>query len=133
MNRVGDVMAHTRRYAFKGVGRLARDAGISPAALSRIINGEINPSALMVSRLANALERELGLRIDPRDLVAEEGRFLRRFACDLCGCRGCLPESAIDEYGETRKAFVGIKPGRWVTSRYPRGYEITETGGNHAD
>lgn len=122
VNRFGDVAAHTTRYAFKGVARLARDAGVSPSAVSRLINGKMNPSFLMVARITGALERELGYRIDPRDLVAENGEFLRRYACDLIdGCRGCLPESATDEFGDTKEAFKGIEPGRWVTSRYPAG------------
>lgn len=123
VNRVGDVMAHTTRYAFKGVARLARDAGVSPSAVSRLINGRMNPSFLMVARVADALEREVGRPIDPRDLVAESGRFRTRFACDLTACRGCLPESATDEFGDLKQAFYGIEPGRWVSSRHPRGYE----------
>lgn len=135
VNRVSDVMAHTTRYAFKGVARLARDSGVSPSAVSRLINGRMNPSFLMVARIATALEKELGCRIDPRELVAERGRFPTRHACDLVdGCRGCLPESATDEHGDLKRAFYGIEPGRWVTSRHPRGYEVTEDeGGDDED
>lgn len=133
INRVSDLMAHTTRYAFKGVARLARDAGVSPSAVSRLINGRMNPSFLMVARIAGALEKELGYRIDPRELVAESGRFPTRHACDLVdGCRGCLPDSATDEYGDLKRAFYGVEPGKWVTSRFPRGYEgaTIEEGGN---
>lgn len=123
VNRVSDVMAHTTRYAFKGVARLARDAGVSPSAVSRLINGRMNPSFLMVARIADALERELGFRIDPRELVAEGGRFPTRHACELARCRGCLPECATDEFGDVKRAFYGVEPGGWVTSRFPRGCE----------
>lgn len=127
VTRIGDVMSHLTRYGFKSLARLARDAGVSRSAVSRLISGERNPSFLVVARITEALERELGHRIDPRELVAEYGRFPTRYACDLIGgCRGCLPESATDEYGDTKRAFEGVRPGQWVTSRYPRGYEVTE-------
>ena len=135
VNRFGDVADHTTRYAFNGVSKLARDAGVTPSAVSRLVNGKMNPSFLMVARITDALERELGYRIDPRDLIAENGRFLTRYACDLIdGCRGCLPDAATDEYGDRKRAFEGIKPGQWVTSRHPRGYEVSaQEGGNDAE
>lgn len=135
VNRLGDVAAHTTRYAFKGVARLARDAGVSPSAVSRLLNGKMNPSFAMVARLTGALERELGYRIDPRDLVAENGAFPTRHVCDLVvGCRGCLPECATDEFGDLKRAFYGVEPGRWVTSRHPHGIETDqEEGGDHED
>lgn len=123
VTRLGDVMAHTTRYAFKGVKRLAHDAGVSPSAVSRLMGGKTNPSFLMVARIVDALERELGFPIDPRDLVAEGGNFRTRHSCDLCLCRGCLPDAATDEFGDLKQAFYGIEPGKWVTSRHPRGYE----------
>ena len=127
VNRIGDVMSHLTKYGFKSVGRLARDAGISPSTVSRLISGKLNPSFLVVVRITEALERQLGYRIDPRELIAEWGRFPTRFTCDLIdGCRGCLPESATDEYGNTKHAFDGVTPGRWVASRHPKGYEVTE-------
>lgn len=127
VNRIGDVMSHLTKYGFKSVGRLAADAGVSPSAVSRLINGKMNPSFLMVARITDALERQLGYRIDPRELVAEWGRFPTRFTCDLIdGCRGCIPEAATDEHGDTKRAFEGVRPGKWVTSRYPNGYEVTE-------
>lgn len=122
INRLTDVMVHSDRFAFKGVSRLAREAGVSPSSLSRLINGNINPSLILVARLTGVLEQEFGFRIDPRDLVAEEGHFLTPFVCDLVGCRGCLPDNARDEFGSLKPAFNTIKPGAWVTSRYPTGF-----------
>ncbi len=82
----------------------------------------------MVARLTYALERELGIHIDPRDLVAENGLFLTRFVCDLAACPGCLPERAIDEFGDLKSTFAGIQKGHWVTSKYPKGYESSKGG-----
>lgn len=127
VNRVADVMAHTSRYAFKGVPRLARDAGISRTSLSRVIHGRMNPSARLAARIATALEKEIGRPIDPRELFAERGEFPTRYTCDLVGCRGCLPDAATDEFGDLKSSFIGVEPGRWVTSRHPRGFS-TEGG-----
>jgi hypothetical protein len=128
VNRFGDVMDHTDRFAFWGISRLAEDARVSASAISRLVNGKMNPSFLMVARVTGALEKELGFHIDPRDLIAERGEFLTRFACDLAGCRrGCLPENAVDEFGDVKPAFAGVKPGNWVCSRYPKGYAQTGT------
>jgi transcriptional regulator with XRE-family HTH domain len=126
INRFADVMAHHNQFAFKGVSRLAHEAGVSPSSLSRLINGRMNPSFLMVARLTDALEHQFGFHIDPRDLVAENGRFPTRFTCSLVGCKGCLPERARDEFGATKQAYTDITPGHWVTSRFPMGYLLAE-------
>lgn len=122
INRIVDVMAHTKRYAFKGVPRLAKDAGIHRTTLTRVIYGQINPSARVVARIATALEREIGRSIDPREIFAENGDFPTRYTCDLVGCRGCLPDNATDEFGDLKSAFRDVKRGEWVTSRYPKGF-----------
>lgn len=122
INRLGDMMEHSGRFAFSGVTRLAFAAGVDPASVSRILSGRQNPTYLMVVRLTEALEKDLGFRIDPRDIFAEEGQFLTRFACDLCGCSGCLPRAAYDEFQRVKPEYQDIKPGAWVTSRYPLGF-----------
>lgn len=123
INRLADVMAHNDKFAFKGVRRLAKDAGVSPSSVSRLMNGKINPSFIFVARLTTALEKQFGFRIDPRDLVAENGQFLTRFACDLVGCRGCLPDNSHDEFGSLKETFIDVKPGEWITSRHPKGFK----------
>jgi transcriptional regulator with XRE-family HTH domain len=122
INRLGDVMAHLNRYMFKGVARLAFDAGVAPSTVSRLLHHRINPSFALVSRITDALERQLGVRIDPRDVFAEHGRFLTKYACDLVGCPGCLPEQAQDAFGNILPAFSDVEVGRWVTSTYPHGF-----------
>ena len=123
INRFGDVMAHTTRYAFNGIERLAKDARIHPSTLSKIIGHRMAPSFAIVQLLTDALERELGFRIDPREVIALEGGFLTPHVCDLVRCNGCLPECAHDEMGDLKARFAGVLPGTWVSSRYPNGYE----------
>jgi len=128
INRISDVMAHTPHYQFKGTGRLAEDARVDSSTISRLIHGQINPSFLLVARVTDALESQLGLKLDPRDLIVENGAFLTSFVCDLACCRGCLPSSALDEFGDRKNAFLGVNKGEWVTSRYPKGYLLTKGG-----
>ncbi len=123
INRFADVLDHIDRFAFKGAQRLAEDADVSPSTISRLINNKINPSFALVARVTAAIEKELGVRIDPRDLIAENGAFLTCSVCDLTACPGCLPDNAMDEFGETKPAFADVTPGTWVTSRYPKGFE----------
>lgn len=120
--RIADVMAHSKHLAFRGTTRLAFLAGVSPASISRIVNGKLNPSAAMLGRIASALEIDLGIPIDPRELIAEYGQFPTRFVCDLVGCPGCLPDNAYDEFGDKKPAYSNVKPGEWVTSRHPKGF-----------
>jgi transcriptional regulator with XRE-family HTH domain len=131
INRFTDVLAHHDKFAFKGVSRLAREARVSPASVSRLINGKMNPSFLMVARLTEALERHLGFRIDPRDLIAENGRFLEPFVCELMSCAGCLPEIATDEFGDIKPTYQDVKPGQWASSRHPKGFRTDEKGDIH--
>lgn len=127
INRLGDVMDHHDRFAFKGVTRLAHEAGVSPSSVSRLMHGKMNPSFLMVARLTEALERAYGCHIDPRDLIAENGKFVHRFCCDLVGCPGCLPDNAYDEFGDIKPTFRDVLPGKWASSRHPKG-AIKEKG-----
>ncbi|MEI7576404.1 MAG: hypothetical protein WCK51_05885 [Armatimonadota bacterium] len=122
INRIADVMAHLNRYMFKGTTRLAEDARVNPSTISRVLNNQLNPSFALVARITAAIESEFGIQIDPRNLVAENGDFLTPFTCDLMACKGCLPESPLDEFGDLKPAFTDVSKGKWVTSRYPKGF-----------
>ena len=126
VSRIADAALHLTPYQFWTVARLARDAGLSTSSVSRVLAGRQSPSFLLVARLTGAVERAAGRKIDPRELVAEDGAFATRHVCELMGCSGCLPENALDEFGDTKAAFEGVGIGEWVTSRHPRGYERTE-------
>lgn len=125
ISRLGDLMAHINRYQFNGVSRLAKDIGVADSTISRLLHGKINPSYILVERITAALEREVGHPIHPRDIFSEFGRFLTKYACDVMGCHGCLPEAARDETNAIRPEFAGVLPGKWVCSNYPNGYQLT--------
>ena len=121
VNRLGDVMAHVPRYQFGGVRKLARDAGVAPSTVSRVVHHQINPSFALVAKFAKALEAASGLRLDPRELVAADADFPTRFVCDPMGCPGCLPDASTLPDGIPNPAFRDVKSGGWVCSAYPHG------------
>ena len=90
-NRILALMAHTSRYAFQGETRLAHDAGVSKSAVSRLLRGHSNPSFALVVALTRALEKRVGRPLDPRDLISLDGHYPTATACELAGCKGCLP------------------------------------------
>lgn len=112
-NRIGALMAHTMRYAFRGESRLADDAGISRAALNRLVHGTSSPSFVHVVALTQALEKALDCSLDPREVVSLDGTYPTTSVCELCGCRGCLPAHAYDEDDRIKAEFRDVKPGRW--------------------
>lgn len=122
--RVSSAAIHLGRYSFRGLSVLARDAGLSASTISRLVNGNANPSYRLVIQLTEAIERQVGHHIDPRDIVAINGRFLTPYICDVMHCRGCLPECARDEFGERAEKYKDIHSGQWVMEQYPKGYPV---------
>lgn len=106
-------MLHTKRYSFRGFSRLVKDAGISESALSRLLDYHPNPSAYLVNRVTNALSKELGFQLDTQEVVAEDGKYPTASACELCGCRGCLPPEAYDSEDRLKPEYRNVKPGSW--------------------
>ncbi len=112
-NRIAAVMAHTTRYAFKGQSRLATDAGVSKSAISRLINGQSEPSYFLVNAITRALEQHLGRRLDPRELISFDGTYPTPSVCQLVGCANCLPNEAYDEHNRLKPDYRDVKPGQW--------------------
>lgn len=121
VNRLADVAIHTSRYSFKGRSRLARDTGINPATMSRLWRGQSTPTFTTVAKIISALEQQLGRRLHIRDVFACDGEYLTPFVCTVAGCSGCLPDQAYDEFGDRTPKFQSVRPGEWVSSRYPEG------------
>lgn len=117
-NRLLAFMAHTSRYAFDGGSRLAEDAGVSRSSVNRLLNGQCSPSFALVSAVTRTLEKHLqgglqGKRLDPHELISLDGNYPTPSACELAGCKGCLPAEAYDEHNKLKPAFKGVKPGQW--------------------
>lgn len=112
-NRIRAAMVHCPRYAFRGVSRLADDAGISRSTVSRLVRGLTEPTFAIVSTVTAELEKASKRRIDPRELVTTNDCFPTRTVCNLMGCKGCLPDDAFDEEASIRQEFKGVKPGTW--------------------
>ncbi|MGV3615154.1 MAG: helix-turn-helix domain-containing protein [Fimbriimonas sp.] len=107
-------MEHIPRYSFMGATRLARDAGVSKSAVSRLIRGETSPSFAIIARIATALEKECGVAIDPRQIVSENGDWSVPFVCELMACgNGCLPSWVYDRDDRIRPMHAHVLPGRW--------------------
>lgn len=122
INRISDLMAHSNRFAFHGTVRLARAAGVDVSTVSRILHGQINPSFALVARITEALEQEFQTNIDPRNVVAEAGKFLTDSACMVVNCGGCLPDASRDAFHRLTPEWHGVRAGTWVTSKFPQGF-----------
>ena len=70
VNRLDLYISQIQDYWFRGpYTRFARDAGISPSTLSRLIHNRTRPHYDDVCKIAALLERKLGRKIDPRDIL----------------------------------------------------------------
>lgn len=107
-------MLHLPRYQTRGLSRLARDAGASKSAASRLLRGVGHPDYLLLYRVAEALSREAGFAIDPREVAVPDGcEYPTPRPCALFGCR-CLPPWAYEGGGSLRPEFRGVRPGEWT-------------------
>jgi transcriptional regulator with XRE-family HTH domain len=130
-NRLAAVLEHIQAYYFEGPSKLAADANVSRSALSRLVHGKSSPSYAVVCKVTAAIEKRLGRRIDPRDLVSIDGEHPTTSVCELCGCKGCLPECAYDESGNLKPCHRHLRPGKWTLkySRLGKHLESTMTNG----
>lgn len=113
-NRLTLVLAHTRRYAFEGQARLARDAGVSRSTVSRLVSGKTRPQPALVRKVTAAVSAALGRPVPPRELFSPDGTYPTRSGCVLCNCPGCIPEYAFDRQGRRRPEHRLMRPGDWT-------------------
>jgi hypothetical protein len=119
-NRVRAILAHGWCYAFEPTERLARDVGVSPRTMRRLLSGQTaNPPFRLVEAVTAALSRDLRLP-DPllvREVFSPDGTYPTPSTCDLCDCGGCLPEGTHDRQGRLKPEYRDARPGDWC--RYP--------------
>lgn len=90
-NRLEAVTIHVNAYLLAPVTSLARDAGVSHSALSRVLSGQAAPSFSLACKVAHALERRLGAalpggHLDPSELFSLDGTYPTASVCELVGC-----------------------------------------------
>jgi transcriptional regulator with XRE-family HTH domain len=112
-HRVREVLWHIPWYGFKTQARLAQDSGVSPAAISRLLRGESQPSLLIALRLVRALSRRLGRPLDVGEVFSLDGTYPTPSVCRLTGCRNCLPPPAYDGDERLLPDFRGVPAGAW--------------------
>lgn len=122
VSRLHIALMHGTRYAFNAPTRLAADVGCSRATIWRLIHGKTRPSFSLVQAVADAVSRDLGRPIEPRELFCSDGSgtFPTPSGCLLCGCSGCFPDEAWDSRGNLRPAFWNLRPGEWSVTPGPQ-------------
>lgn len=123
-NRILAVLLHLNRYGCRTQVRLAEDAGASEAAISRLLSGQSNPSYCLAVSVLEALERHLGKRIDPREILSLDGKYATN-VCTLCGCPGCLPPQVYEaDEIHVRPEYAPIQKGKWAFTFEPPDYAL---------
>ena len=116
-NRIASIALHVPRYQIKTVSRLAKDAKVAKSAVSRLMRGEGEPSYMLVSRIADAISKEIGMPLDHREIaVPADAEYPTTCPCRLFGCT-CLPDWAYDRDGNLRWQFWDVRPGEWTLDR----------------
>src|SRR5947209_1607159 len=113
-NRLLAILAHINRYSFQGQARLAQDAGVDRSTVCRLMSGQSSPSFAVVLALTQALEKQLGKRLDPREILSLDGTYPTASVCELVGCSGCLPADAYNSDDTLKPEFKNVKPGQWT-------------------
>jgi transcriptional regulator with XRE-family HTH domain len=132
-NRVREILWHIPWYGFKTQARLAQDSGISPAAVSRLLRGESQPSLAVAMRLTRALSRRLGRPLDVSEVFSLDGSYPTPSVCHLTGCRNCLPPTFYDDQEEIRPDFRDIKAGEWSATVAPSAKKADTTSSHSAN
>ena len=122
-SRIREIMEYTTWYSIDGRMRLIADTGLSKSEITRLLSGRCNPSYRVVLTVIDVLEKDLGIRLDPRDVFSFSGKF-RKSACEAVACRGC-PKC---------KPFTGFswmldEPGKQVNCPIPKSGPDSEAKG----
>lgn len=113
-NRIGAVMIHCPRYAFRGVSRLARDSQLAKSTVNRLIRGKTNPLYSTIEKIVKAVGHEVGRTLPQEELVTTTGKYPTPYVCPLLNCAGCLPDEAYKSDGSIRPSWTDVEPGRWT-------------------
>ena len=112
-HRVREFTWHIPWYGFKTQARLARDSGVSPSTVSRLLRGRELPSLVVALRLTQALSQRLNRPLDIGEVFSLDGLYPNS-VCHLTGCRSCLPPTAYDRSDNFLANSPGMETGQWV-------------------
>ncbi len=119
-HRVRELAWHIPWYGFKTQARLARDSGVAPSTVSRLLRGRELPSLLVTLRLTDALSRRLRRPLEVREVFSLDGSYSRS-VCDLASCRGCQPPTSFDRSDNAVPDAPDMTKGQWVSPVSRRG------------
>lgn len=91
-NRISEFLSYINRTSDPRFS-LSCETGLPRVTLDRINDGSVCPDFLTVAMITGAIERRIGKRLDPRELVAFNGEFLTPNLDDLLGTtkKGAVP------------------------------------------
>jgi transcriptional regulator with XRE-family HTH domain len=113
-NRIGLIMTHTVRYAFRGLPQLAADCGIFRSTFYRIARGEVEVEFSQAEHIAQVLSKALEVPLSVREVFSPDGTYPTPSCCALCGCLGCRPTWAHTKDGTLRPEHRRQKPSDWT-------------------
>ncbi len=119
-HRVRELAWHIPWYGFKTQARLAKDSGVAPSTISRLLRGRELPSLLVTLRLTDALSKRLGRPLEVREVFSLDGSYSRS-VCDLASCRGCQPPTSFDRSDNMVADAPDMTRGQWVSPVSRRG------------
>lgn len=113
-NRLRAVLLHVPFYTSDTLARLANDTGLSKPTIWRYANLKKNPPPTVAGIIARAISRRSQIDVRPRDIFSRTGHYQIASACQLMGCKGCLPPQAWDGATDTFKPeWQHRRPGGW--------------------
>jgi hypothetical protein len=83
-NRISEFLSYINRNSDTRFS-LVCETGLPRVTLDRIIDGSVCPDFLSVAMITDALERRIGMHLDPREIVAFDGEFLTPGLDELLG------------------------------------------------
>lgn len=117
-SRLRAILLHIPFYCCDGPARLAEDACISRATVSRLMAGRVNPSLATARAVTKALSLRRGIPIPTEEIFSVDGHFPTASTCELMDCDGCLPPEAWNERIDRLKpGWRDSRPGDWC--RFP--------------
>jgi len=106
-------MRHIPRYSIDGPAKLARDIGIGQTTIYDILHYRRTPGYWIIIKMTHLFSVKLGKRLHTDELFSLTGDFPTQI-CELCNCRGCLPDEAYNDDGSRKAEYQHLIGGDFV-------------------